>query len=88
MVILVARETCSYSRKFIPKIHKVALDHNLKIYFIHDYDFRYRDEIMMFREKYYMPTVPSLLYSNQNRVDTVSDSSLSETEIAAFIESK
>lgn len=84
-IVLVARETCPYCRKFMPKIHKVATENNRTIYFIHSHDKEYKDEIDAFRSKYGMPTVPSLLYKNDEGTHSVSDSSLSEEEIAEFI---
>ncbi|GAA0359373.1 thioredoxin domain-containing protein [Alkalibacterium iburiense] len=85
VVILVARETCPYCRKFMPKIHKVAQKNNKTVYFIHSQDEQYYKEIEGFRRNYDMPTVPSLLYKNDDGHKTVSDSSMSEKEIAEFI---
>lgn len=85
VVVLVARETCPYCRKFMPKIHKVAQTNDKKVYFIHSQDEEHYKEVEGFRRKYDMPTVPSLLYKSNNQIKTVSDSSLSEEEITEFI---
>lgn len=85
VIVFVARETCPYCRIFIPKLHQVVQEHNLDVYFIHSQDESYLAEITEFREKYKMPTVPSLLYKNAESTKVVSDSSLSEEEISSFI---
>src|SRR5690625_3160874 len=86
VVILVVRETCPYCRKFMPKIHNVAQNSNKTVYFIHSQDEEHYKEVEGFRRKYDMPTVPSLLYKNKEGHKTVSDSSMSEKEIAEFID--
>ena len=85
VVVFVARETCPYCRKFMPKLHNVVTSNNKKVYFIHSQDEQYADEVDAFRKKYGMPTVPCLMYKNEDGTKVVSDSSLSEDDIAKFI---
>lgn len=84
-VLFLGRETCPYSRVFIPKFYEVVQEEGLEVYFIHSQDEDHLNEIEALRSSYDMPTVPSLLVAKNGSVETVSDSSLSKDEIREFI---
>lgn len=84
-VVFVGRETCPFCRKFIPKLHKVATAKDVTVLFVHSQHPDYLDELSDFRNKYNVPTVPGLLYSDEKGVKVKCESGMSEEEIASFI---
>lgn len=83
--VFIGRETCPFCRAFIPKLYNVSQKHDVQIYFVHSEHPDYLNEIDNFRNKYNVPTVPGLLHSTQDGVRSKSDSSMSEVEIADFL---
>lgn len=86
-IVFVGRETCPFCCQFIPRLHQVAQDQDLTINFLHSQHPDYLEAISDFREKYEVPTVPALLYSDDSTdgVKSISDSSMSEADIKSFI---
>lgn len=84
-IIFLARETCPYCRKMIGKLDRAAEDKDLTIYYLDTGDTDHIEDTAVFRQKYDIATVPSLIYSDENGVKTVSDSSLSTDEIIDFV---
>lgn len=84
-IIFLARETCPYCRKMIGKLDRAAEDKDLTIYYLDTGDTDHTEDTAVFRQKYDIATVPSLIYSDENGVKTVSDSSLSTDEIIDFV---
>lgn len=84
-ILFVGRSTCPFCQRFEPKLAKVAEEHHLKVAFLNSEDQKEADKIQQFRSKYNIPTVPGLLFSKNNQVKVVCDSSLSEEAILAFL---
>lgn len=84
-IVFIGRETCPFCRSFIPKLDNVVKENDVLVYFIHSEHPDYLAEITSFRNKYSIPTVPGLLYSTEDGVKSRCDSSMSEKEIADFL---
>lgn len=85
--IYIGRETCSYSRRFVRKLSKLAEEEQLTVHYIHSKNPDFTDEIKAFRDKYDVPTVPGLLYSSDSSGIVVKcDSSLEPEEIKEILE--
>lgn len=84
-IVFIGRETCPFCRSFIPKLDNVVKENDVPVYFVHSEHPDYLAEIASFRNKYDVPTVPGLLYSTGDGVKSRSDSSMSENEIAEFL---
>lgn len=85
-VVFIGRPTCPYCRKFAPKLHKVSVEQGVKVYYTNSEHPDYSEELRNFREKYGVPTVPGLLYTSDKDVNVRCDSSMTEEEIAEFVE--
>lgn len=83
-IIFLARETCPYCRKMVGKLNQAAEEKDLTIYYLDTGDIDHIENTAVFRQKYDIATVPSLVYSDENGVKTVSDSSLKKDEILEF----
>ncbi|MCR8968851.1 hypothetical protein [Facklamia sp. 7083-14-GEN3] len=86
-LIFVGRETCPYSRLFVGKLAEAAVTNDLPVYFLHSQNQNDLEGTQKFRERYDVVTVPGLIYSDQNRTETVCDSSLKVEEIIDFARS-
>lgn len=84
-IIFLARETCPYCRKMVGKLDLAAEEKDLTIYYLDTSDTEHIENTAAFRQKYDIATVPSLVYSDENGVKTVSDSSLTKDEIVEFV---
>lgn len=86
-IVVIGRETCSYSRLFVEKLSPLAEEENLDVNFLHSKLPDFEEEIAEFREKYDVPTVPGLLYSSETAGLVVKcDSSLEPEEILEIVE--
>lgn len=85
-IVFIGRPTCPYCRKFAPKLHKVSTEHKVQVNFVNSEHPDYTQELKDFREKYGVPTVPGILYADGNNVKVRCDSSMTEKEIASFVE--
>lgn len=84
-IIFVGRPNCPFCQKFIPKLYQVTQEHQLNVYYLFSQDPRYAKEIQDFRQKYGVETVPGLIYAGEE-VKVRCDSSMTETEIAEFVQ--
>lgn len=84
-IIFIGRESCPYCRRFVPKLAQVARTHKLTVYFLHSQQASTLDEVQSLRQKYGVPTVPGLIYSNSDEIRVKCDSSMTEAEILAFV---
>lgn len=84
-VVFVGRESCPYCRLFIPKLAELAVTKNVNIHYLNSEDQADAEGISAFRQKYQVPTVPGLVYADDQGSRTVCDSSLSIQEIAEFV---
>lgn len=82
-IVFVGRSSCPFCRKFVPKLSNVADRLEKTIYFV-DSENIFDDNLVEFRDKYDIKTVPALLVRN-TKLKIVMDSSLSEEEIEKFI---
>lgn len=85
-ITFIGRPTCQYCRRFAPKLHKVATEKGLTVNYLNSEHPEYTQELRAFREKYGVPTVPGLLYRDSQDVKVRCDSSMTEDEIAEFVE--
>lgn len=79
-VVFFGRESCSYCRRFAPKLARAAAHSGTAPYFA---DSRDKAAWAELRETYRIRTVPALLRLPEG--EAVCDSSLSEERIAAFL---
>ncbi|MGX7092610.1 glutaredoxin family protein [Hutsoniella sourekii] len=84
-VVFVGRPTCHFCRKFMPKLHQVAKDHQIEVNYLSSEVSGNTEEIEAFRNHYKVQTVPALVYSDQEGTKIVCDSSLEPEEIEAFL---
>lgn len=84
-IVYIGRETCPYCRKFVGKLSEVAKTKNLKVNYVHAQHPDHTAAIQQFRQKYYVPTVPGYLYSDKDGLKVKCDSSMSNEEIASFV---
>ena len=85
-ILFLGRDSCSYCRRFAPKLAAVAKKENWTVYFLHTQSPAYSaQEIAQLRQDYGVPTVPGLLHAKSDGIQVRCDSSLSEEEILAFI---
>lgn len=84
-IIFVGRETCPYCRKFIVALSEAAGEANLVINYLHAEKADYIEETKKLRETYDVKTVPGLIFSDEDGVQVVCDSSLSKEEILKFV---
>ncbi|WP_218925360.1 MULTISPECIES: DUF6568 family protein [unclassified Gemella] len=83
-IVFVGRSSCPFCRKFAPKLKNVVDQLEKNVYFV-DSENVFDNNLVSFREKYNIKTVPALLILKNNEVKVVMDSSLSEKEIENFI---
>ncbi|MGK9184729.1 thiol reductase thioredoxin [Priestia filamentosa] len=84
-VIYIGKAVCPYCQKFIYKLKKVAEETNTHIYYVNSVEESNMEEIIAFRNKYDIPTVPGFIYTNGETVNVKCDSSMTEEEIKAFM---
>lgn len=85
-IVYIGRSTCPYCRAFVPKLNRVSKEHDVKIYYIDSEDgAEGAEDLIVFRDKNKIATVPALLNIQNDVMDSVMDSTLSETEILEFI---
>ncbi|HEM5502859.1 conjugal transfer protein TraF [Streptococcus suis] len=83
-ILFIGRATCPYCNRFAPKLHKVAQDKQVTVHFLDSSQIS--PELQTLRDHYQVPTVPGLLVAKPTGVQVRCDSSMTEEEIAAFIE--
>ncbi|HEM5050600.1 TPA: thiol reductase thioredoxin [Streptococcus suis] len=83
-VLFIGRSTCPYCNRFAPKLHKVAQDKQATVHFLDSS--QVTPQLQALRDHYQVPTVPGLLVAKANGVQVRCDSSMTEKEIAAFIQ--
>lgn len=84
-IVFIGRETCPYCRRFAAKLSEVAQAEQLTVHYVHAQDPAYPQEILAFRQKFDIPTVPGFLYSDEAGLKVKCDSSMSPEEIVAFV---
>lgn len=87
-IVFIGRETCPYCQKFVKKLSAAQVEKDLTIYYVNSQNTEDLADLSVFRDKYTIPTVPGLLFSNpiKNRVDVRCDSSMSIEEIFSFVQ--
>ncbi|MDW7796297.1 thioredoxin family protein [Streptococcus canis] len=85
MVVFLGRSTCPYCRLFAPKLAQVAKDNQKKVSFVNSENPLDAEALQAFRQEYHLATVPALLVIRSGQVRAVCDSSLTESEILAFL---
>ena len=86
-IVYIGRETCPYCRRFVKKLSPLAEEYDLTVHYVHSQHPEYEEEVNALREKYDVPTVPSLLYSSETAGLVVKcDSSLEPEEILKTVE--
>lgn len=83
-VIYIGRETCPYCRKFAKKLGSLTDSIDTTIYYINSADTS-DNNIIDFREKYRIVTVPGFIVSKNEEIKVRCDSSTPEDEILAMI---
>ncbi|HFI0035117.1 TPA: conjugal transfer protein TraF [Streptococcus suis] len=83
-ILFIGRATCPYCNRFVPKLHKVAQDKQVTVHFLDSS--QVSSELQALRDHYHVPTVPGLLVAKASGVRVRCDSSMTEEEIAAFIQ--
>lgn len=86
VIAFLGRETCSFCRKFAPKLAQASLENDWTVYFVASDMLDDMTVLAEFREVNTIPTVPALIVANQGQIRTVCNSALSEEAIKAFIE--
>ncbi|KHD44734.1 bacteriocin transport accessory protein [Streptococcus uberis] len=86
VIAFLGRDTCSFCRRFAPKLASVSKEKNYHVYFVASDNMVDLPLISQFREDNHIPTVPALLVSKHGSIRRVCDSSLSEQDIISFIE--
>lgn len=84
-VIYVGKAVCPFCQKFVKKLNKVAEETGAHIFYVNSVEISDMEGITAFRNKYNIPTVPGIIYTNGQTVNVKCDSSMSEEEINAFI---
>ncbi|MGV3029780.1 conjugal transfer protein TraF [Streptococcus suis] len=83
-VLFIGRATCPYCNRFAPKLHKVAQDKQVTVHFLDSS--QVSPQLQALRDHYQVPTVPGLLVAKSTGVQVRCDSSMTEEEIAAFMQ--
>ncbi|WP_124057377.1 thiol reductase thioredoxin [Vaginisenegalia massiliensis] len=86
LIIYLGRETCPYCRLFVEKLARVQASTDQTIHYLNAHDFNQLEAIQLFRQKYGIQTVPSLINLKQGQLTIICDSSLSEEAITQFIQ--
>lgn len=85
-IVLVGRETCPYTRRFVKKLSKISKDNNLTIHYLHSKTEETLEVVNALREKYDIPTVPGLVYSDEsNGIKVRCNSMMTPEEIIEFV---
>lgn len=84
-ILFMGRPSCSFCRRFAPKLAQVSQEKDLTVYYIPSDSIADFDAIQEFRASYQIQTVPALVVGNTGSVKVVCDSSLSPSEIVDFI---
>lgn len=85
LIIFVGRETCPYSRLFVPKLAQVQAEHKLQVAFLNSENLADWEDLQAFRARHQIVTVPGLLVAEAGQVRIVCDSSLTSEQILSFI---
>ncbi len=85
-IVFIGRPTCPYCRKFVQTLDKAYEEKNLDIYYLNSENPEDLDALQDFRDKYNIPTVPGLLYSDGDNVKSRCDSSMTLEEVYSFVE--
>lgn len=85
--LYIGRKTCPYCRNFVPKLRAVGRDLDVKIYYIDSEDSE-NQSLTDFRNNNEIRTVPALLNVKNNNTEAVMDSTLTEEDIANFLNQK
>ena len=82
--VFIGKASCSYCRRFAPKLSKVATETHISIYFADNgSQLTFND----FRAQHNIPTVPALLKISHGQLIAVCRSTISEAEIKTFLQS-
>lgn len=84
-VIYIGKEECPFCQLFVEKLQKVADETDTHIYYIDSANQSDMPDIKTFRSKFDIPTVPGFIYSADQTLNVISDSSISEEDIKAFM---
>ena len=85
VVIYIGKAVCPYCQLFVPKLKKAADETSIKIYHVNSVENADMKGVSAFRDKYNIPTVPGLIYSNGETVNVKCESSMTEEEIKTFM---
>ncbi|MBG9981943.1 thioredoxin family protein [Aerococcaceae bacterium DSM 111020] len=85
-IVFIGRPTCPYCRKFVQTLDKAYAEKELVIHYVNSEHPEDANDLKTFRDKYDIPTVPGLLYSNGDTVQSRCDSSMSLEEVYSFVE--
>lgn len=84
-VIYVGKSVCPFCQLFVEKLNKVAKETDAHIYYLDSMDNADMKGVSAFRSEYDIPTVPGFIYKNGDTVNVISDSSMSEDAIKAYM---
>jgi predicted bacteriocin transport accessory protein len=84
-VIYIGKAVCPYCQKFVEKLKKVAEETDTHIYYVNSVEESDMEDITAFRNEYDIPTVPGIIFTNDDIVNVKCDSSMPEEEIKAFM---
>ncbi|MGO4927485.1 thiol reductase thioredoxin [Fundicoccus sp. Sow4_F4] len=84
-IVYIGRETCPYCRRFVAKLSKIAKEKHLTIHYVHAQHPEYTQEILAFRNKYEIASVPGFLYSDEVGIKVKCDSSMTPEDILTFV---
>ncbi len=84
-VIYVGKAACPYCQIFVKKLKKVAEETNTAVYYVNSAEKSDMEGITAFRNKYDIPTVPGIIFTDGDIVNVKCDSSMPEEDIKAFI---
>ena len=84
-VLFIGRPTCSYCRRFAPKLAQVARESALTVHYLKSDDPADAEGINALRQKYNVTTVPGFLVGDKGVARVICDSSLAVEEISLFI---
>ena len=80
VAIYIGRATCPFCRKFVKKLSSISNEINRTIYYV-DSSNSSDEELVSFRKKYNISTVPGFIVSKNGEVEVRCDSSTPEEEI-------
>lgn len=86
LVLMIGYDACPFCNIFEPKLTAVAERLEVSVAFLDTRDLLDFEAVQEFRFRHQISTVPALLVAKGGAVKVVCDSSISEEEIAEFIE--